>query len=128
MATIFRRFRSGQPPLPIADLARELGVPCVQLAYVLEPLRRHRVLAEATQGGGLLPGRDAESVSIGQLWLWARGVPPAHRGPAQEFMDDLERKVLEDSPTVGAWLRGSEAPAREDAPAQHTNRLTRGRA
>ena len=113
IVAVFERFAAGEPGLAAPELARQFGVARPRLENVLRPLKQNRVLVEAADGGLLLPGRDMDSFSMGELWIWMRGAPAPGASPrARDFIESLERRAVVDTPTLGAWLRHSRSAVR----------------
>jgi membrane protein len=111
MALVGRRALDGEPPLGFEELRGLLAVPAEYLECVVSGLLRHQVLSEAQPGRKLLPGRDLESYSVAQLWLWSRGdapEPPAEEEQARQALSvvgELEGRVSDQpSPSFRDWL------------------------
>jgi membrane protein len=82
-AMVGRRFLKGEPPLTIDQLQRELAAIPEHVERVIEVLLHHGVLAESgADGRQLLPRRDLESLTVGQLWLLLREGVDGHGGGA----------------------------------------------
>jgi membrane protein len=113
MALVGRRALDGEPPLGFEELRGRLAVPAEYLECAVSGLLRHQVLSEAQPGRKLLPGRDLESYSVAQLWLWSRGdapEPPAEEEQARQALSvlgELEGRVTDQpSPSFRDWLGG----------------------
>jgi len=89
-----RRFLAGEPPLTIDQLQRELAAVPEHVERVVEVLLHHGVLAESgADGRQLLPRRDLQSLTVGQLWLLLReGVDGRGSGAAdvRALLDSAE--------------------------------------
>jgi membrane protein len=120
-AMVGRRFLKGEPPLTIDQLQRELAVVPEHVERVVEVLLHHGVLAESgTDGRQLLPRRDLQSLTVGQLWLLLReGVDSRGGGATPEVRAVLDSAEAAFAGTAGQqsvrdWLAGAlpQAPDR----------------
>lgn len=69
MGTAGRRFMAGQPALAQEDLARELGAEPEHVARAVDTLIGRGFLTESgQQRTQLIPARDLDSVTLGELW------------------------------------------------------------
>jgi membrane protein len=109
MGLVGGRFLAGEPPLGLEELRCRLAVPPGHLERTVAMLLRSGVLAETQPGRGLLPARDLESYSVGQLWLWSRGELP--ESPAH---DAAERRGLELIATLERQAAGTAATSLRD--------------
>jgi membrane protein len=69
MGSAGRRFLKGQPPITQEDLVRELGAATEHVSRAVDTLIVRGFLTEAGRlRTELVPARDLESVSLGELW------------------------------------------------------------
>ncbi|MDP9143474.1 MAG: YihY/virulence factor BrkB family protein, partial [Actinomycetota bacterium] len=124
MGTTGRRFLEGKPPLAQEDIARELGAAPEHVALAVETLIARGFLTEAgrirTQ---LVPARDLESVTLGELWcaIRAGNAEPHPRETLGreviQFIDQAETGVSETHGRLSLrdWLKrpAGKTPAAE---------------
>ena len=99
MMLVVRRFAAGQPPLPLADIERQLAVDAGRIGRAVQLLVACGVLSESGADRRLLPARDPASYRLADLWLWCRGAPP------EIARDDADDRRLAD------WLTRAEQGA-----------------
>lgn len=110
LALTGRRFQTAQPALTEEVLCRTLRANPDHLSRVIDVLLHHGLLAET--GGdrsALLPGRDFDSIRLGEVWqLIRRGTDPS--GSAQDetgrLLDGIESRFLAEqgAQTLRQWL------------------------
>ena len=106
MAEISERFITGQPPLDADELSRVLHAPPDHVDRLIEILLHHQLLA-VTDGDRscLLPRRDPDSLSVGELWKLIRsGYAPVGRPRTPDRISRAARSLVE-----GAEIQFSEA-------------------
>ncbi|HKY91020.1 MAG TPA: YhjD/YihY/BrkB family envelope integrity protein [Nevskiaceae bacterium] len=101
MAIAGKRFLEGKPGYVQEDFARELRVPPEHLATTIGILIERGYLVESGPSGlQLIPGRDLESITLGDLWRAVRtgGVGPRAPGAvcadAARLIDEAEAAFL----------------------------------
>lgn len=106
MAEISERFITGQQPLDADELSRVLHAPPDHVDRLIEILLHHQLLA-VTDGDRqcLLPRRDPDSLSVGELWKLIRsGYAPVGRPRTPDRISRAARSLVE-----GAESQFSEA-------------------
>lgn len=99
MMLVVRRFASGQPPLPLAEIERQLAADGERIGRAVDLLVAAGVLGESGADRRLLPARDPASYRLADLWLWCRGARPEMAGH-----DADDRRLI-------GWLATAEAGA-----------------
>lgn len=113
-----RRFIAAEPALTEDEVARALDAHSEHASRVIEILLHQGLLAEVSAGGSartaLLPGRDLDSLTLGEAWqLIRRGLDTPHgasRGDASRraarLLDEIEARFLktDGAKTLRQWL------------------------
>jgi len=74
---VFDRFARARAAPTRTDLHHVLGAPGELIERCVDHLVATGILAEVENEHSLLPARDAQTLSFGELWLKVRGLPPA---------------------------------------------------
>jgi membrane protein len=82
---VARAWRNGAPPPDPGEVAAALEVVAEPVREVLSRLRAEGILVEAA-GGGLLPSRPLERITLADVRLALAGAPPAPRGEPAEAL------------------------------------------
>ena len=115
MMVAVRRFQAGQPPLPFAEIERQLATNAERLDQAVNLLVACGVLIETQPERRLLPARDPAGYTLAELWSWCRG--PMPEPGAGDADDRLLRKFITGAETSAAagnecsfddWLRNGE--------------------
>jgi membrane protein len=126
MGTAGRRFLEGKPAMAQEEIARELGAPPEHVARAVDTLITRGFLAESGRTRTeLIPARDLDSVTLGELWCAIRaggaGLNP-HHAMGRDVVQLIDQAESGFSESLGRmnlreWLRrtGAEAPAPGDA-------------
>lgn len=118
-----RRFAAGQPGLTQEDFARELGAPTEHIARAVETLIECGFMTEAGRSRTqLVPARDLDSLSVGQVWRAVRSGPAplrTHDPLGQrvvQLIDAAEQHFLDQAGATSfrEWLKSE--PAGELSP------------
>lgn len=112
-----RRFVAGEPPLAEDEITRTLGTHSDHVTRVIEILLHHGLLAEVvgarTSRPALLPGRDLDSITLGEAWQKIRRGLDAPRtatreeaGRGGDVLDEMEQHFLKNkgAKTLRQWL------------------------
>ncbi len=110
-----RRFIAAEPALAEDEIARALGTHSDHVSRVIEILLHHGLLAETGTGRtALLPGRDLDSITLGEAWKMIRRGFDAPRGTGRDeasrrgvlILDEMEQHFLkaEGARTLRQWL------------------------
>lgn len=120
MGTTGRRFLEGKPAMAQEDLARELGAAPEHVARAVDTLIARGFLIESgRQRTQLIPARDLESATVGDLWRAVRAGQSdlrPHGAMGQEiagFIDQAERDFSQGPGRMSLrdWLRSADASA-----------------
>ncbi|MBI2383002.1 MAG: YihY/virulence factor BrkB family protein [Gammaproteobacteria bacterium] len=110
VALVGRRYIDGQAPPTEDEIARQLNGNPDHVGRVVDVLRHHGVLAH-TDGDDkprLLPARDLDALTLGELWLMIRrGFDPAGRPRGRDEVGRRVAALLEDAEGVFAGNHGS---------------------
>ncbi len=114
VALVGRRFLTGEPPVTVDQLHRELPALPEHVERIVEVLLHHGVLAESGAGGRqLLPKRDLDSLTVAQLWQLLREGVDGRRGSGEAvaLVDGLEAAFAQSGgrQTVREWLTAPKA-------------------
>ncbi len=118
MGTSGRRFVEGKPALAQEDLARELGAPPEHVARAVDTLISRGFLTESGRQRTLLvPARDLQSVTLGELWRAIRAgnselIPHGELGrEVAELIEAAENDFVQSKGhlTIHDWLKKSAA-------------------
>lgn len=110
MSQIAGHFISGQPPLAVEQLARQLTVPNYTIAVVLDVLEENGLLTRVDNASSsYLPTRDLATVSLGEFLEIVRSAGEArHLSPANIPLDarveEIIRRIDETRSTALAGL------------------------
>lgn len=108
-----RRFLDGMPGLVEEEYAREVRVPPEHMAVAIDILLERGFLVESGAGGlQLIPARDLESITVGELWKSIRSGGTGPRcggelcGDALELIEEAEASFSKavGSLTLRQWL------------------------
>ena len=110
-----KRFMAAEPAPAEEAIARLLSANPDHMTRVIDVLLHHRLLAETgSDRTGFLPGRDLDSITVGDVWkLLRRGFDTARSGARDEssrsavrLLDELEAGFLKDdgAQTLRQWL------------------------
>lgn len=114
MGTAGQRFLAAQPALATEEFARELGATPEHVARAVETLISRGFLTESgSTRTQLVPARDLDSVTLGELWRAVRAGSSELRPHAAlgyqvvQLLDEGERRFMEQSGgiTLREWLR-----------------------
>ncbi|MGQ0529096.1 MAG: YihY/virulence factor BrkB family protein [Panacagrimonas sp.] len=108
------RFIAGKPGLTQEEFARDLGAPTEHVARAIETLIQHGFLTEAGRDRTqLVPARDLDSVTVGELWRSVRSdlgqIRPSDALGRQvvDMIDAAETRFVEQNAglSLRAWLQ-----------------------
>ncbi|HEU0196876.1 MAG TPA: YihY/virulence factor BrkB family protein [Nevskiaceae bacterium] len=108
VALVALHYIAGLPTWTPARLARHLGVAADELEATLRPLIKARLLAQSVSVGELLPARDVDGLTVGEVWRCVRGGGPRWPGEegtlAYRYVADVEAHATGDL-TLRQWLQ-----------------------
>lgn len=129
VALVYQAFARGEPAPDCTTLRHRLGASDEVVAHSLRGLLDGGVLVERAGDDGLLPCRDAESISLGELWqrlrgplpAWALGAPNA--AGIDEALSALEIAAARGKAgqTLRQWLATLESPDPSRPPSKTAN-------
>jgi len=117
LATVWRRFASGEPPETAGDVAADIDLPRPVTMEIVNALVQCELLALThNPGEGLLPARDLRDVAVAELLLAYRHAGRLRHGEHGGVLHDRveamherleERLCAQGSPGMDALIEGT---------------------